>query len=45
MATGAAIAVFADGLSRWAVDVMVIDDAITRRMAGDRSRDSPRSPG
>ena len=34
MATGAAIAVFADGLSRWAVDVMVIDDAITRRVAG-----------
>ena len=34
MATGAAIAVFAGGLSRWAVDVMVIDDAITRRVAG-----------
>jgi tRNA A-37 threonylcarbamoyl transferase component Bud32 len=31
--TGAAIAVFAGGLSRWAVDVTVIDDAITRRVA------------
>ena len=34
MAAGAAIAVFAGGLSRWAVDVTVIDDAITRRVAG-----------
>ena len=34
MAVGAAIAVFAGGLSRWAVDVTVIDDAITRRVAG-----------
>ena len=34
MATGAALAVFAGGLSRWAVDVMVIDDAMTRRVAG-----------
>ena len=34
VATGAAIAVFAGGLSRWAVDVTVIDDAITRRVAG-----------
>ena len=34
MATGAAIAVFAGGLSRWAVDVTVIDDAMTRRVAG-----------
>ena len=33
-AAGAAIAVFAGGLSRWAVDVTVIDDAITRRVAG-----------
>jgi len=33
VATGAAIAVFAGGLSRWAVDVTVIDDAITRRVA------------
>ena len=31
---GAAIALFAGGLSRWAVDVTVIDDAITRRVAG-----------
>ena len=34
VATGAAIAVFAGGLGRWAVDVTVIDDAITRRVAG-----------
>ena len=34
VATGAALAVFAGGLSRWAVDVMVIDDAMTRRVAG-----------
>ena len=34
VATGAAIAVFAGGLSRWAVDVTVIDDAMTRRVAG-----------
>jgi tRNA A-37 threonylcarbamoyl transferase component Bud32/membrane-associated phospholipid phosphatase len=34
VAVGAAIAVFAGGLSRWAVDVTVIDDAITRRVAG-----------
>ena len=33
-ATGGAVAVFAGGLSRWAVDVTVIDDAITRRVAG-----------
>ena len=33
-ATGAAVAVFVGGLSRWAVDVTVIDDAITRRVAG-----------
>ena len=32
VATGAAIAVFAGGLSRWAVDVTVIDDAMTRRV-------------
>jgi hypothetical protein len=31
---GAAVAVFARGLSRWAVDVTVIDDAMTRRVAG-----------
>ena len=34
VATGVAIAVFASGLSRWAVDVTVIDDAMTRRVAG-----------
>ena len=34
VATGAAIAVFAGGLSRWAVAVTVIDDAMTRRVAG-----------
>ena len=34
VAAGAAVAVFAGGLSRWAVDVTVIDDAITRRVAG-----------
>ena len=34
VAVGAAIAMFAGGLSRWAVDVTVIDDAITRRVAG-----------
>ncbi len=34
MATGAALAVFGGGLSRWAVDVTVIEDAITRRVAG-----------
>jgi hypothetical protein len=28
---GGAVAVFAGGLSRWAVDVTVIDDALTRR--------------
>jgi membrane-associated phospholipid phosphatase len=33
VAAGAAIAVFAGGLSRWAVDVTVIDDAMTRRVA------------
>lgn len=33
VATAAAIAVFTGGLSRWAVDVTVIDDAITRRVA------------
>jgi membrane-associated phospholipid phosphatase/tRNA A-37 threonylcarbamoyl transferase component Bud32 len=30
VATGAAVAVFAGGLTRWAVDVTVIDDAATR---------------
>jgi membrane-associated phospholipid phosphatase/tRNA A-37 threonylcarbamoyl transferase component Bud32 len=30
VATGAAVAVFAGGLTRWAVDVTVIDDAVTR---------------
>jgi len=34
VATGAAVAVFAGGLGRWAVDVTVIDDAVTRRVAG-----------
>ena len=34
VAVGAAIAVFAGGLSRWAVDVTMIDDAMTRRVAG-----------
>jgi tRNA A-37 threonylcarbamoyl transferase component Bud32/membrane-associated phospholipid phosphatase len=34
VAAGAAIAMFAGGLSRWAVDVTVIDDAMTRRVAG-----------
>ena len=34
MATGAAIALFSGGLSRWAVDVTVIDDAVTRWVAG-----------
>jgi membrane-associated phospholipid phosphatase/tRNA A-37 threonylcarbamoyl transferase component Bud32 len=34
VAAGGAVAVFAGGLSRWAVDVTVIDDAITRRVAG-----------
>ena len=34
VAVGASIAVFAGGLRRWAVDVTVIDDAITRRVAG-----------
>ena len=34
VAVGASIAVFAGGLSRWAVDVTVIDDAITRWVAG-----------
>jgi tRNA A-37 threonylcarbamoyl transferase component Bud32/membrane-associated phospholipid phosphatase len=34
VATGAAIAVFAGGLSRWAVDVTVVDDAVTRWVAG-----------
>ena len=33
VATGAAIAVFAGSLSGWAVDVTVIDDAMTRRVA------------
>jgi membrane-associated phospholipid phosphatase/tRNA A-37 threonylcarbamoyl transferase component Bud32 len=33
VATGAAVAVFADGLTRWAVDVTVIDDAVTRSIA------------
>ncbi len=36
VATGAAVAVFADGLGRWAVDVTVIDDAMTREAAGAR---------
>ena len=34
VAAGGAVAVFANGLSRWAVDVTVIDDAVTRRVAG-----------
>ena len=34
VAAGGAIAVFAGGLGRWAVNVTVIDDAITRRVAG-----------
>jgi membrane-associated phospholipid phosphatase len=34
VATGGAIAVFAGGLSRWAVDVTVADDAVTRWVAG-----------
>jgi membrane-associated phospholipid phosphatase/tRNA A-37 threonylcarbamoyl transferase component Bud32 len=34
VAAGGAVAVFAGGLSRWAVDVTVVDDAITRRVAG-----------
>ena len=34
VATGAAIAVFAGGLNRWAVDVTVIDDTLTRWVAG-----------
>ena len=34
VAAGAAVAVFAGGLSRWAVDVTVIDDAVTRWVAG-----------
>jgi membrane-associated phospholipid phosphatase len=33
VATGAAVAVFAGGLTRWAVAVTVIDDAVTRRIA------------
>ena len=33
---GGVIAVFAGGLSRWAVDVTVIDDAITRHVASVR---------
>ena len=33
VAVGGVIAVFAGGLSRWAVDVTVIDDAITRHVA------------
>ena len=32
-AVGGVIAVFAGGLSRWAVDVTVIDDAVTRHVA------------
>ena len=34
VAAGGAVVVFAGGLSRWAVDVTVIDDALTRRVAG-----------
>ena len=34
VAAGGAIAVFAGGLSRWAVDVTVVDDAVTRWVAG-----------
>ncbi len=34
VAAGGAIAVFAGGLSRWAVDVTVVDDALTRWVAG-----------
>jgi membrane-associated phospholipid phosphatase len=33
VATGAAVAVFVGGLTRWAVNVTVIDDAVTRRIA------------
>ena len=33
VATGAAVAVFAADLTRWAVDVTVIDDTVTRRIA------------
>ena len=33
VAVGGVIAVFAGGLSRWAVDVTVIDDAMTRHVA------------
>ena len=36
VATGAAVAVFTDGLGRWAVDVTVIDEAMTREVAGAR---------
>jgi tRNA A-37 threonylcarbamoyl transferase component Bud32/membrane-associated phospholipid phosphatase len=34
VAVVAAVAVFADGLGRWAIDVTVIDDAVTRWVAG-----------
>jgi tRNA A-37 threonylcarbamoyl transferase component Bud32/membrane-associated phospholipid phosphatase len=34
VAAGGAVAVFAGGLSRWAVDVTVADDAVTRWVAG-----------
>jgi tRNA A-37 threonylcarbamoyl transferase component Bud32/membrane-associated phospholipid phosphatase len=33
VATGAAVATFADGLTRWAVDVTVIDDTVTRHIS------------
>ena len=33
VATGAAVAIFAGGLTRWAVDVTVIDDAVTRHIS------------
>ena len=32
MALGAALAIFAGGLTRWAIEVTVIDGAVTRRI-------------
>jgi hypothetical protein len=32
VALGAALAIFAGGLTRWAIEVTVIDDAVTRRI-------------
>ena len=32
MALGAALAIFAGGLTRWAIEITVIDDAVTRRI-------------